>query len=475
MKSWMRFTLALLVASTPCIAQTVPFPSKAEWTATPGIIRQAQGKYPSSVNIVLYENDCRDGAGELQNQLKKDSAYQIVATGAGITTSTPTIGDCTLTAVLTIDASAQPGNQFLVVNEKLNGGATFSSKGAAVLAMMDTTAGPTPSTPQVDVIWDVISDHVCSDSFGNHVPKYLYCIEVKIGNDSGHALQLAGIGFKTKHPFASKFGIPETATMTSANTAYQTTRSLAQSGADTTFRNLAYRSIQGIGLIMASFTPFFRNSGPKAKWSTASAIVSGAFVQAFALIAPDQTIRELTNLDDQAFRDGKLIPNNTQVRMTVFVDKALISGTLKERCTTLLTVPGKASAEPTLPTDSEVKNCSKSGDPAIVKVLLGDLVIVGDQVDYLQRMVVDTSVTSQEVNPAPTVQDTNADSKTITLTGTGLTGITAITVDGTKVEPQNQSATKIQVAPPAVKSSPATYSVTITSSSGSQTVQVKAP
>jgi hypothetical protein len=387
------------------------------------------------------------------------------------------VGDCNLTVVLTTDTSSvQSGNQFLVVSKQPDKAKPASYEGAAMLAMMDATAGPTPSTPEVDVIWEVISETVCSDSFGNRVPKYLYCIEVKIGNNSSHGLQLAGVGFKIKHPFHGRAGIPETATLTSANTAYQTTRSLAQAGSDKTFRNLAYRSLEGVGLVMASFTPFFRNSDHKAKWSTGSAIVSGAFVQAFALIAPDLTIRELTNLDDQAFRDGKLIPNNTQIRMIVFVDKALIAGSLPERCRDLLTVPATSTGDPAKPpTESQVKDCSKSNDPVIVKVLLGDLVIVGDSVDYLQRMVVDTSVTSQEVTPSPTVQDATATANTITLTGTGLTGITAVTVDGTKVQPQSQNATTIQVAPPSTKTSPATYTVTVTTSSGSQTLQVKAP
>jgi hypothetical protein len=357
------------------------------------------------------------------------------------------------------------------VNEKAKGKADFVSKGAAVLAMMDATAGPTPSTPEVDVLWDVISQHVCSDSFGNHVPKYLYCVEVKIGNNSSHSLQLAGVGFKVKHPFAGKADIPADARLISPNTAYQTSRSVLQAGQGTTGRNLVYNITKSLGLIMASFTPYFHNPNSSSKWSTGAAIVSGAFVQTIDLVAPDLTIRELNNLDDQSFRDGKLIPNNTQVRMIVFVDKELIAGSMKERCTELLTVNSKA------PSDSELKKCTNSEDPTIIKVLLGDLVLVGDAVDYLQRVVVDTSVTSQEVAPAVAINASSADSasKLVTLSGAGLNGITSITVDGTVVPQDNyksKTASQIQFTAPKALTKGATSSIEVQSSTGKQTIQV---
>jgi hypothetical protein len=470
----MRCLGAFLVVAVCCAGQTLPFPSKAEWTANPGVIWQSQKKYPGTVNVVMYLRACtRDGSSKVQNPLSTTKTYRITVTGAGVSASAPLVGDCTLTTVLTIDASTQPGNQFMVVTDQSDP-AKPSVEGAAVLALMDSTAGPTPSTPEVDVLWDVISQHVCSDSFGNHVPKYLYCIEVKIGNNSGHSLQLAGVGFKISNPFAGRTGIPTNATLVSPNTAYQTTRSVLQAGGGTTTRNLIYKSVQAIGLIMASFTPFFSNSSNKAKWSTGAAIVSGAFVQAIDMIAPDLTIRELNNLDDQAFRDGKLIPNNTQIRMIVFVDKELIAGSLEEKCTALLTFNNLP------PSSSDLKKCKGSNDPTIIKVLLGDLVVVGDMVDYLQRMVVDSSVTSQEANPGPSVQDSSWDAtaNVITLSGTGLKGVHTITVDGTAIDQgqiKNQSATQIQFTPPTQMTPKASHQVQIQAPNGSQTVSVKAP
>jgi hypothetical protein len=470
----LRYLSALLLLATACAAQTVTSPSKAEWTATPGFVRQSSGKYPSTLNLVLYKNDCRDSSGQLQdkNKLASGSTYEIVPTGTGVTTDTPTIGDCTLTVKLTIDASAQSGFQFLMVNEKPDPSKpSTSSRGFAVFAMMDATAGATPGSPEVDVIWDVVSKHVCADSFGKHVPESLYCIELKLGNNSGHSLQLAGVGFKIRHPFAGKAGISPDASLVSANTAYQTTRSMAQAGGDISSRNMAYKALEATGLIMASFTPFFKNTNHKANWSTASSIVSGALVQGFALIWPDNTVRELTNLDDQAFRDGKLINNNQQVRMMVFVDKELIRGQMKQRCTQLLTpapkTPGGSSDSPDA---SDLKKCQNSDDPTIVKVLLGDLVIVGDKLDYEGRMVVDTGVTSQEVTPALSASATmDTGSGTVTVTGASLSGVT-VTMGNAAQTLTSQTPTQLQFTVDTKTKTP--FDIQLKSADGKQTQKV---
>ena len=110
----MRWLWIFVVAAASCVAQTLPYPSKAEWTATPGVIWQSQKKYPSNVNVVLYLNACRDSSGKVQKQLSSADNYSITATGTGISPSIQLVGECTLTSVLAIDSSAQPGNQFLI-------------------------------------------------------------------------------------------------------------------------------------------------------------------------------------------------------------------------------------------------------------------------------------------------------------------------------------------------------------------------
>lgn len=435
----LRWSAVVLFCSVTLVSpQTPSYPAKLEWSVVPPVVRQSQGKYPGSATAVLYWNPCeRDPKGKITNPLPPKDSYTISISGVGVTASAPTVGECTLTTTLTIDGSAQPGAQLLVVRES----PSSVGNGSGLLAMMDATAGPTPGSPEVDVLWEVMSKQVCSDDFGNRVPNELYCIEVKIGNNSGHSIQLSGIGFRRKHPLAGKGTVPTNETLASPNTSYQTARAVAQAGQSQTLRNQLYHSVQALGLVMASFTPFFHNTHSSFRWSTGAAIVSGALVHAIDTVAPDLTLKELNNLDDQSFRDGKLIPNNTQVRMIVFVDKEDVTGSIDAACDTLYA--GK---------DVDIKNCQKKPNPSVIRVALGDMVLVGDQVDYIQRMVVDTGVTSQEVAPAPIV--TSASLSTTSggsIEGANLATVQSVYLDDKPVEikKDTQSATHLDFTIPA--------------------------
>jgi hypothetical protein len=146
-------------------------------------------------------------------------------------------------------------------------------------------------------------------------------------------------------------------------------------------------------------------------------------------------LREINNLDDQAFRDGKLIPNNTQVRLLVFVQKASLAEAIGEVVPRLINanqkycqtpmeagykpVPGVAGQCYPAWEDS-LNNCLKKlvCDPLVVKLALGRMIIVGDQIDYIQRVVVDSNVTSQEVQAPGNKERALAAKPTPTITAT---------------------------------------------------------
>jgi hypothetical protein len=389
---------------------------KPAWTATPAVLYQKDKAYPKSVSVRLFLNGCDDKNKKVSTDLKPGESYSISVTGTGITPGTIVVGDCSLTTDLAINGDAQPSVAMITVRK----GQT--DDGFAQFYLMDATAGPIPANPQVDVLWEVLVDHVCRDNFGNHMPRDLYCVEVKIGNNSSHPLQLVGVGFYRESP---KCGPEKTrfnctgnnAGISTPNISYQTARASAQAGISITGRNLLVNGTQGIGLLMASFTPYFRNDFNKGRWSTGASIVGTTLAQAINLVAPDQTLKEINNLDDQAFRDGKLIPNNTQVRLLVFVQKESIAEAISDLvpkmkagsevgCKNFIPPGYKKSADtPDMcyPAweDKSFKNCTKKlvCDPIIVKLALGRMIIVGEAIEYIQRVVVDPSVTSQEVNP----------------------------------------------------------------------------
>ena len=119
----------------------------------------------------------------------------------------------------------------------------------------------------------------------------------------------------------------------------------------------------------------------------------------------------------------------------------------------------------TSPTDAqaqlreELTRCVKKGNcgPIPVKIALGDVVIVGDQVDFIQRVVVDTSVTSQEVTPSVLTTATaelSSDKKTITVKGTGLANVQSVSINGTPVTPDSSNNTQFQLTVPSQVTAP---------------------
>jgi hypothetical protein len=436
---------------------------KAAWTANPAVVYQQKGAYPGTLTVRLYSNNCQyDEHGDVKpaSALKATDNYAITVTGAGISVLKLDVGDCSLTAALKIEL-ATPGYKQLNVTKNPDGKRDLDA-GFAPIDFMDALAGPTPSTPEVDVLWEVLTDHLCKDSFGNHMPHDLYCVEVKIGNNSAHSLQLAGVGFFRPIPNCNNPGKQSPfpcnqdpddphAGISTPNVSYATVRASAQAGTTTSLRNILYNGTQAIGLLMASFTPYFTNTVNRARWSTGAAIVGTSLSQAMNLVAPDLTVREMNNLDDQAFRDGKLIPNNTQVRLLVFIQKQSLAeaiGEIVPRVQQANQVPcqtPKQAGYKAVPGDSSqcypgwedsLKQCLKKLDcnPVIVKMALGKMIIVGDTIDYIQRVVVDSSVTSQEVG-VPKSQETNQKTMTVkdATVNIGESHTFTAAVDGTQV------------------------------------------
>jgi hypothetical protein len=400
---------------------------KAAWTASPSAIYQQKGVYPTTVILRLFWNGCVSGDNGLPKSNQLGQYYSVSITGSGVTASSPTVDDCSLTTTLTIGPSAAPGLQAVNVTQLASQDAkSGTGKGFAELSLMDATAGPTPNGPEVDVLWEVLTDNLCKDNFGNRMPSQLFCVDVKIGNNTGHNLQLAGLGFTRKSPDCVGPKKDDLTTVVRQNctgtpgeeisipnVGYQVARASEQYGSQITTRNIIANSIQGLGLLMASFTPFFENTSSKSKWSTGAAIVGTSITQAINLVAPDLTVRELQNLDDQAFRDGKLIPNNTQVRLLVFVQKKSLAEAIGEIVPQIKAAnqkqmtpcpegykPVSGTAGACYPAwEDSFKDCLKklACNPMIVKLALGRMVIIGDKIDYIQRIVVDSNVTSQEV------------------------------------------------------------------------------
>jgi hypothetical protein len=374
-------------------------------------------------NLVVTVDGCPPA-----NAAAKFDASSVVFPGSDITLSKGTFNDCS--ASYSAVVAAKPMNReipFPVLSQgKTLGNFTFR--------IVDIPPGPIPPglNPQVDVLWDVMSESTCSDQFGVRLARYYYCIDVMLGNNSGYPLIIASVGFLRKD------GIAEYRESTSS---YLSTRAMVQREQVISGRNITLRVLQGAGVIIAGFVPFSGNAGRRGRIGIWSTLVGGTLATVWDGLVPDRTVRQAGNLDDAALRDGKLIPNNSPVRFTIFVEREAIkpillrtpaqlqadllnaksmAASLKER------EPGKAKeweqVAKELQEEAGQRNESTSklkgkganrllgrrkapleDDLLSVRRALGSLIIVGDQIEYLQRVQVDASAVVPGLQP-PQVQ-----------------------------------------------------------------------
>jgi hypothetical protein len=432
----------LLLPSIQIHAQQTSADDGSRITVNPEAIQPVNGKLPASVLLAVSLKTCAAGS-----DISKDS---VVILGAGLSLEKAKAGLCDITGTLTIDPATSPGKfRVMLVNSD---GEPIDNTHASI-SVLDSGAGAIPPglAPQVDVMWDVLSQNVCTDVFGRRVAKYFYCIEVKVGNNAGHPLQLAGIGFSqhVERLESAQLGIL-------ANSSYASTRAVLLREEVLSPRNLLFHSIQAAGLLMAGFTPYFHAANASAHYLTAVAIVAGPLLQAINIIGPDRVVTQLNNLDDQSFRDSQIIPNNTQIRTTVFVEKRALTELIaalpvpnpednksNPALSNYKNVPAEQIAESI--DNSQQKNkfswsqLGAGGDfsPYIVKRALGNLVVVGDQIEYLQRIQVQSastggssalSVTPSQIDFGNIQSGLPSGVKTVTVSNTGGSVISGLTV-----------------------------------------------
>jgi hypothetical protein len=441
--------LTLLCAAYPAAAQTA---TTVPITLTPNVIRPANGKLASSMTLAVSESNCDDKAGT--DLTGAGAPYSLQITGSGLKASSLSPQKCKIMATLTIDPNAA-GNYTVFLLDKAK-----NQVGSADIGVLDSTAGPIPPgvAPEVDVMWEVMSQNNCSDVFGKRVAQSLYCVQLKIGNNSGHPIQIAGVGFTKDLKAIAALGLPE---VTISNSSYASTRAVLLQSQVWSNRNIIANSIQGAGLIMGGFIPFYSGShSPNSKlhFTTAAGIVSGVGLQAYNLIVPDPIIAQLKSLDDQSFRDNMVILNNSHTQTVVFVEKQAVTTALKElrielsqaaalaqgqvaaktvagASSTAADVANAQSLQVTADTLNEmvassqrtIKNSTrppwvpfvKKGhpNPLLVKLALGRVVIVGDMIEYLQRVQIQSSA-------APSPASTPVTASPSTLSFSGQNGIT---------------------------------------------------
>jgi len=310
--------------------------------------------------------------------------------------------DCSFSAEIKISSDAAIGKVALWVmanqgkaNETLLGTAEFNV----------TAQGP-PSN-KVDIMWDVIPEKITKHNFGGAVAKNYYAIEIVIGNNSAYDLQIASVAFELpddstllalrcrnlsnksggvdlKLNRSDACGSKRLTEFTAAinhtvlpTSSYRITRGTLERGEIRNARTFILGGVTIAGPILTGFLPFFHVVNHRANFSQGINILSNPVEKGLEAIWSDPKPRQRDRFDDQVLRDSMIIHNNTQIRTLAFFPKEL------------LRLPKDFED------DSEYNRWKNNARE--VRERLGNLLIIGDEIEYRNRI----SITANPPGPVP--------------------------------------------------------------------------
>jgi len=385
---------------------------------------------------------------EAQHELAK--AQLVAPEGSPVAVlETKTQADCNITARIRIPVDAGIGHVTLwVTNDK------GKLLGTVQFSIVDfTPPGQIPpgvNPPAVDVMWSVMPKKIVGDNFGSSIARKYYAIEIIIGNNSAYNLQLVSVGFELpsdreiegwlQRNAKNKAGIQMASrnqeaitkrvlepvkdpskTLSTENeipgsekrtllptSSYKITRGSLEARQLLYPRTLILSTITALGPIFTGFTPYFHNVNHRGNFTEAINIFSNPLEKGLELVWPDPRPHQRDRFDDQVLRDGLIIKNNTQVRTLAFFPKEL------------LRLPGNV--------ESEAEYNAWRNNAREVRERLGEIVIIGDLIQYVNRISL-TPNPPGPVNPPPTINQPNPPkvkqgvrALPITITGSNLAG-----------------------------------------------------
>jgi len=507
------------IATSPVLTGPVPNPTPEDI-----IIEPSQMTRGTTRTIIINIRDCPTKKfGDANSVITEGELSSLRDKGIEIT-SPQKISDCEYSAELKVSDSALIGPVTITIRYKE--GDADRTKPLRIRVATEEPPPPGPLVPgldpQVDVMWSVVPQSVVKDNFGQRVGKLFYCIEVVIGNSTGYDMQIAAVGFQLgptgKHAETiAKSSERAAKTMQDAQeisleqafkqvpmkcavkkadfraymdcvsketqdaitdistnqarvaaalqnqrdflatlppnspnsklpaSSYRMTRGSIEHGQFWNLRDTALRIVKALGPLLTGFTPYFHALNKQRNFAEGINILSNPFEKGIELVFPDETIQQLQRLDEQTLRDGMIIHNNRQIRTRTFIPKDIL------------------------------RLNAYRDDPLIVMMALGKLHIVGDLIDYKNRISI-TSNPTGEVIPPPTVNpispppvfliDQAKGPQPLNLTGTNLSGA-IVTSPDSNIVVGNTTTTKTSVH--------VELTIRDTATSGAKTLNVTTP
>jgi len=389
-----------LLAPVPAAYGFAGFPHTNIPTITKYSAIPSEGRAGQEYDLIISSNnkDCQSSHELSQAQL-------LAPQGVPIAILTPsTQAPCQLTTRIKVTENAAVGKLVLWVGKDKE-----SPIGIVEFSVVDNIPPglipPGVNPPAVDVMWSVMPRHIVSDNFGRAIAKEYYAVEIIIGNNSAYTLQLVTVGFelpsdrtllglvarnvynkqlksanqrqvpslKEQLTNLLKTTLDNPADQLNAErktllptSSYKITRGTLESKQLTHTRTLILSTITALGPIFTGFTPYFHNVNHRSNFSEAINIFSNPLEKGLELAWPDQRPRQRERFDDQVLRDGLIVRNNTQVRTLAFFPKELLR----------------------LPKDVENPEQYNSwkDNAREIRERLGEIVIVGDLIQYVNRI-----------------------------------------------------------------------------------------
>ena len=243
------------------------------------------------------------------------------------------------------------------------------------------------SHPAVDIAWKVLPRRVVADNFGSRIAKLYYAVVAVVGNNSGYDLQVSSVFFRL--PEKDGLSAPAPADP------YRIVRGSLEREHLVGLRNTALNAIKGLGPILTGASVFYIGSTAASislgrRYSEIVNLITNPFEKGLEVAFPDKTTSQMVALDNQALRDSAIIPDNSQQSLLVFVSRDLL-------------MPPKDGTPETAAKRQALRSRFKGEfEPMLVMRELGELVLTGKSVQYVNRISV--SATSGNTDGASTAK-----------------------------------------------------------------------
>ena len=224
---------------------------------------------------------------------------------------------------------------------------SLSKCSIAALLLCGGAFADAPAGSGVDIAWKVLPRRVVADNFGARVAKLYFAVQAVVGNSSGYDIQVSSIFFRMPDAAGLSAPVP--------TDPYTIVRGTLDREHLVGLRNTSIHIIEAVGPMLAGGAVFFAGNTAASLhhgliYSRIIDLFTGPFAKGFGLVFPDKTLNQM-----------------------VVVSRDLL-------------MTDDASAEAKARRHALRRGLRSDFDPLVVMRQLGEIVLVGKSVQYVNRI-----------------------------------------------------------------------------------------